>query len=188
MPVKLPEGQETTSYKVFMAHNQREALRETVAAYKKVSSYGNIASSLIHAIEASVDAGSDIVEAIASHDCKIKVRPVKGEDTTKVGVKFYFNDADMELLKELSGLAGMSRQDFLHIILFGTERPRQRKAAKGKEVVPMHTVSAKFDDDEFTVLTAANELESNGTRSLRKAIKEASMEWAFAVIERAETN
>lgn len=148
MPIKLPEGQETTDYKGFMARNQREALRETIAAYKKVSSYGSIVSHILQAIQALVDAGIDIHEAIRTHDCKVKVRPAKGEDTSKVGVKFYLNDADMNLLRKLSELAGLERQDFLHLILFGTERPRKKRQT---DAAKFHKVSTRFEDDDFAL-------------------------------------
>lgn len=180
MPVKLPAGQETRPYKRFVAHNQREAFRETIAAYVKVSTYADIDSHLMHAIKSLVDAGVDIKEAIATHDCKIKVRPVKGDNTKRVGIKSYFNAEDEQLLTELSALAGMSRPDFLHLIEFGTEPTRLKRQAGSKS---LKKVSNSFDSDDYALLELAVSAEFGSDMTVARALRKVVLSWAQDVFE-----
>jgi hypothetical protein len=187
MPVKTPAVQEKTDFKFYMTVSQRDCLGETKAAYKKVMCYGDIISAFLYAIKALVDSGVSIEEAIKTFTHKIKVRPVKGGNTKRVPVKLYLTDADKQLLKELSALAGMTRQNFLHLICFGTI-PESKRTPKGARVVRAHKVSARFDEDEIALATVVKDATGESGKPFSVYMREQFLERMADKFEAFEAN
>jgi hypothetical protein len=191
MPVKLPEGQETIAYKLMMSDSQRQELRKVIATCKKtqvhkhITSYGNVASLVLHAVNALVLAGVGIHEAMKSFETKPKIHSVAcNEGDELVGVKHYLPKEDHALLGELSELAEMQRSDFLLFLFFASTRDK-KEPTKGNSDPTRH-IDVRVDEEEYTVIAAAVDVAFNGSKTVSRGAKQALWDWAVEVIEGTE--